>query len=46
VSAVVLVALPVVLVVKSQTGKQALLRWGSVAVFLVALLWLIERLFF
>jgi hypothetical protein len=45
VSAVVLVALPVVLVVKSQAGKQALLRWGSVAVFLVALVWLVERLF-
>jgi len=44
-SAVVLVALPVVFWVKSHEAKTALLRWGSVAVFLMALFWLVQRLF-
>ena len=44
-SAVVLVALPVVFLVKSHEAKTALLRWGSVAVFLMALFWLVQRLF-
>lgn len=44
-SAVVLVALPVVFWVKNHEAKTALLRWGSVAVFLMALFWLVQRLF-
>ena len=44
-SAVVLVALPVVFWVKSHEAKTALLRWGSGAVFLMALFWLVQRLF-
>ena len=44
-SAVVLVALPVVFWVKSHEAKTALLRWGSGAVFLIALFWLVQRLF-
>jgi hypothetical protein len=44
-SAVGLVALPVVCWVKSHEAKTALLRWGSVAVFLMALFWLVQRLF-
>jgi len=44
-SAVVLVALPVVFWVKSHEAKTALLRWGSVAGFLRALFWLVQRLF-
>ena len=44
-SAVVLVALPVVFWVKSHEAKAALQRWGSGAVFLMALFWLVQRLF-
>ena len=44
-SAVVLVALPVVFWVKSHEAKTAMLRWGSVAIFLIALFWLVQRLF-
>jgi len=44
-SAVVLVALPVVFWVKSHEAKATLLRWGSGAVFLMALFWLVQRLF-
>jgi hypothetical protein len=44
-SAVVLVALPVVFWVKSHEAKAALLRWGSGIVFLIALVWWVQRLF-
>jgi hypothetical protein len=44
-SAVVLVAVPLVLLARSEESKLQVMRWGSAIVFLIALVWLVQRLF-
>jgi len=43
-SIVLLVAVPLVWLVRSDTGRQRVMRWGSIAVLLVSTVWFIERL--
>jgi len=43
-SAVLLVAVPLVWLVRSDTGRQRVMRWGSSAVLLISTIWFIERL--
>ena len=44
-SAVVLVAVPVVLLARREESRLQVMRWGSGMVFLIALVWLVQRLF-
>jgi len=44
-SAVVLVAVPVVLLARREESRLQVMRWGSGMVFLIALFWLVQRLF-
>lgn len=44
-SAVVLVAVPLVLLVRREKSRLQVMRWGSGIVFLIALVWLVQRLF-
>jgi hypothetical protein len=44
-SAVVLVAVPLVLLAKREKSRLQVMRWGSGMVFLIALVWLVQRLF-
>jgi len=44
-SAVVLVTLPLVLLARSEESKLQVMRWGSAILFLIALVWLVQRLF-
>jgi hypothetical protein len=44
-SAVVLVAVPLVLLARREESRLQVMRWGSGMVFLIALVWLVERLF-
>ena len=43
-SIVLLVAVPLVWLVRSDSGRQRVMRWGSLAVLLVSTVWFIERL--
>ncbi len=43
-STVLAVGIPVVLLVRSDEGRQRTLRWGSLAVLAIATIWLIQRL--
>jgi hypothetical protein len=43
-SVVLLVAVPSVWLVRSKSGQQRVMRWGSWAVLLVSTAWFIERL--
>ena len=43
-SVVLLVAVPLVWLVRSDTGRQRVMRWGSIAVLLISTVWFIERL--
>ena len=43
-STVLAVGIPVVLLVRSEEGRQRTLRWGSLAVLAIATIWLIQRL--
>ena len=43
-SVVLLVAVPSVWLVRSDTGRQRIMRWGSVAVLVISTVWFIERL--
>ena len=45
IAAVLAVGIPIVLLARNDQSKAWLTRWISVAVFLIALFWLIERLF-
>jgi hypothetical protein len=44
-SAVVLVAVPLVLLARREESRLQVMRWGSGMVFLIALVWLVQRLF-
>ena len=44
-SAVVLVAVPLVLLARREESRLQVMRWGSGMVFLIALFWLVQRLF-
>lgn len=44
-SAVVLVAVPLALLVRREKSRLQVMRWGSGIVFLIALVWLVQRLF-
>jgi hypothetical protein len=44
-SAVVLVAVPLVLLARREESRLQVMRWGSGMVFLVSLVWLVQRLF-
>ena len=44
-SAVVLVAVPLVLLARREESRMQVMRWGSGMVFLIALFWLVQRLF-
>ena len=44
-SAVVLVTVPVVLLARRNESRLKIMRWGSGIVFLIALVWLVQRLF-
>ncbi len=43
-SVVLLVAVPSVWLVRSDTGRQRVMRWGSIAVLVISTVWFIERL--
>ena len=43
-SVVLLIAVPLVWLVRSDTGRQRVLRWGSSAVLLISTIWFMERL--
>lgn len=43
-SVVLLVAVPSVWLVRSDTGRQRVMRWGSILVLLISTVWFIERL--
>jgi hypothetical protein len=44
-SAVALVAVPLVLLARREESRLQVMRWGSGIVFLIALVWLVQRLF-
>jgi hypothetical protein len=43
-STVIVVALPVVMLVRSEQNKQRIMVWGSLAVLAISTLWLVPRL--